>query len=460
MSTAEPFPTSVGVEGLYRAHRGDIYRFLRRELGNAADAEDATQTVFVNAHRSLVRGCVPAAPRAWLYAIARNVARRTWRDRCERPTSELDLESIPGDDASDELRRELVDALEALPERQREALLLHELGGLEYAEIARATNQSVAGVETAIFRARRACRAELTSGGALEHGAASKLLGRFVAGKLTRQEREALQKHIAICPDCAADERDQRAGRRRRGLLGWLLSVPEAIQRASALFGGPSPRGLAAVVVAVAATGGAATTFPAPGDESREPASRGTATATRATPTSPAASPLTRAAEPALAIRGQSAPRKVAPGPRQTATAAGAAAPVVVPRRDVGPSSPPEAPTAGSDPPTRDARPEATPSPPPEPQESGGSGPSAPTNEAPAPSTPVRTTFGEAVDTIEKTVGAVTGTVTTVVEQTPIVGPVVDTVAGPEGPVPLLPAEGLPPLVPPLPPLPGLGLGG
>ena len=445
MSTAEPYPTPVGVEGLYRAHRGDIYRFLARELGNAADAEDATQTVFVNAHRSLVRGCVPAAPRAWLYAIARNVARRTWRDRCERPTSELDLESLPGDDTTDELRRELVGALEALPERQREALLLHELGGLEYAEIARATNQSVAGVETAIFRARRACRAELTSGGALEHGAASKLLGRFVAGKLTRQEREALQKHIALCPDCAADERGRRAGKRRRGLLGWLLSVPEAIQRASALFGGPSPRGLAAIAVAVAATGGAAT-FPALGDDSRAPRTRGTSDATHATPTS------------AAALHGRSAAHMVAPRPpRQSATATGAARPVVVPRRDAGPSSAPVAPIGGGDPPTRDARLEATPAPTREPREPGA-GPSAPrTSEAPVPAAPVGATVGEAVDTVEKTVGGVTGTVTTIVEETPIVGPVVDTVAGPEGSVPLPQSVPLPALVPPLPPVPGLG---
>ena len=66
--------------------------------------------------------------------------------------------------------------------RQAVRVVLHELGGLEYAEIAQATNQSVAGVETAIFRARRACRAELSGGGALDHEAASKLVGRFVAG--------------------------------------------------------------------------------------------------------------------------------------------------------------------------------------------------------------------------------------------------------------------------------------
>jgi RNA polymerase sigma-70 factor (ECF subfamily) len=446
---------SGGVEGLYRAHHGDIYRFLARELGNAADAEDATQTVFVNAHRSLLRGCVPTAPRAWLYAIARNVARRTWRERCERPAAELDLDEISCDGATDELRRELVGALEALPERQREALVLHELGGLEYAEIAQATNQSVAGVETAIFRARRACRAELSGGGALDHEAASKLVGRFVAGKLTRQEREALQKHIATCPDCEADERERRAGRRsRRGLLGWLLSLPEAIQRAASLIA-PSPSGLATAAVAVAAAGGAAT-LPSLGDGSPRPSVGGSEVATAAVPASTGEATPVRPAATASVPRPRRTGQRPARGAQHAATAIDAPTPVVGPHRGRLPSveHEPGAGAAGRDTDTSPSSPDAAPTP-------AAATPRQPDRAAQAPQRPreapirpgtVGTTVDQAVDGIEQTVEETTETVTTVVEQTPVVGPVVDTVTGGAGgsapPVPV------PPLLPvPVPPL-------
>jgi RNA polymerase sigma factor (sigma-70 family) len=248
----------LGIDALYRRHGTEVYRFLLRELGNRQDAEDATQTVFVSAFRSITRGCVPRAPRAWLFAIARNAARRAWRERSLGVATDVDVDTLAGPSGADAARRDLVDALAAVPEGQRQALVLHELGGLEYAEIAAATKQTVAGVETAIFRARRTCRSELRTDGVLDHPAAEKLLTRLVAGKLTRSERESVEGHVRSCGACTEAERALRAARPRRArrLLAWLFSLPDGLQRLAGLLQAPSPRALAALAVAGAAVAG------------------------------------------------------------------------------------------------------------------------------------------------------------------------------------------------------------
>ena len=258
MTTLQLSGASTRIDALFREHRDVVYRSLLRDLGSPADADDATQTVFLSAFRSLERGCRPQAPRAWLLAIANNAARRTWRQRQRSPT-ELDPDALAGPDRPDEARQTLVEALAELPERQRKALLLRELCGLHYDEISQLTEQTVAGVETTVFRARRAVRAALLDDGALTHDAAAKLLKRFVAGKLTRQERESLQAHLANCEECTAAEAELRAPKLRRRLLSWLLSVPTALQRLVGLLeSGPGP-GLAAVGVSAVTLAGIAT---------------------------------------------------------------------------------------------------------------------------------------------------------------------------------------------------------
>ena len=156
MSAVELSPDpSVRVDALYRAHRQDVYRLLLRDLGTPADADDATQTVFLHAYRALERGCRPHAARAWLLAIAKNVARRTWRDR-NHTCDHVELDELPAAEPGDEARRDLIAVLETLPAGQRKALVLHELYGLPYEEISHLTQQSLAGVETSVFRARQA----------------------------------------------------------------------------------------------------------------------------------------------------------------------------------------------------------------------------------------------------------------------------------------------------------------
>jgi RNA polymerase sigma-70 factor (ECF subfamily) len=158
--------TQRDFERLYRRHHDEIYHFLARELGDRYEAEDITQDAFLNAFRALVRGNAPEQPRPWLYKIAQNVRRR--RHRKER-VREVPLDRAPERAApqSDIDPEELVEALSDLPAMQRQALLLREVSGLSYTELADRLNLTEAAVQMLLFRARRALRGTLRPRGTL-----------------------------------------------------------------------------------------------------------------------------------------------------------------------------------------------------------------------------------------------------------------------------------------------------
>ena len=234
--------------------------------------------------RALDRGCRPRAARAWLLAIAKNVARKRWRERVQ-PAVELDEDTLPAGNDADDARRELFAVLEELPAAQRNALVLHELYGLDYAEISALTDQTQAGIETAVFRARRTVRTAMRDAGALQHDAASKLLRRLVDGKLTRNEREAVAAHVQTCPSCAADEAALRdvKGRGRSRFVFWVLSIPSAAQRLVGLLQASPARGLGAIGACALGLAGIAGDRPVDVAK-QEPAAAGTAVVAEATP--------------------------------------------------------------------------------------------------------------------------------------------------------------------------------
>src|ERR1051325_8918017 len=151
-------------ERLYSRHVRDVYRYAAAMLGEAADAEDVTQTTFLNAYRSFQAGTRPDKPRSWLIAIAHNVCRQRFRQAQRRPrevefderVAEAAVED-PGVPSAEDLRR----ALSALPPNQRAALVMRELQGSSSTEIAGVLGISVSALETLLFRARRALREQL-----------------------------------------------------------------------------------------------------------------------------------------------------------------------------------------------------------------------------------------------------------------------------------------------------------
>ena len=151
-------------ERLYRRHRGDVYRFVLRDLRNPDDAEDVTQAAFLNAYRALQRGSEPEKPRAWLFTIAQNVTRRRFRSRAAHPYEvELDPDALVAPQSDAPSAAEIRDALRRLRPNQRAVIVLREIGGLSYAEIAETLGLSVSAVETLLFRSRRALREELAA---------------------------------------------------------------------------------------------------------------------------------------------------------------------------------------------------------------------------------------------------------------------------------------------------------
>jgi RNA polymerase sigma-70 factor, ECF subfamily len=150
-------------EELYRGHHDDVYRAALRELGNAHDAEDVTQTAFADAYRAVLRGTRPEAPRAWLLAICENVRRRRFRTAQRRPREELvdDADFPLAAELPYEQSQALAEALAALPPEQRRVFVLREIVGLSYAEIAEDVDSTVASIQMLLFRARRSLRDEL-----------------------------------------------------------------------------------------------------------------------------------------------------------------------------------------------------------------------------------------------------------------------------------------------------------
>jgi RNA polymerase sigma factor (sigma-70 family) len=152
-------------ESLYRRYVPDVYRYTLAVLRNPADAEDVTQTTFLNAYRAYKRGEEPIKPQHWLIKIAHNACLSRYQRAGRRP-QEVPLDESAELAARDEARApvpELLEALGRLPFNQRSALVMRELEGRSYREIAETLGTSVAAVETLIFRARRTLRKDRRS---------------------------------------------------------------------------------------------------------------------------------------------------------------------------------------------------------------------------------------------------------------------------------------------------------
>jgi RNA polymerase sigma factor (sigma-70 family) len=161
-------PEADATRELYERYARQIYTYCLHQLGNREEAEDATQSTFLNAFRGYKRGVDPEFESAWVYKIAQNVCLTRQRSSSRRRKVETpgDLDAmqdyVPAHQAdSDELIR-LPEALDAMPEQQRRALLLREWQGLSYKEIGEELELSQAAVETLLFRARRSLAAGLS----------------------------------------------------------------------------------------------------------------------------------------------------------------------------------------------------------------------------------------------------------------------------------------------------------
>jgi RNA polymerase sigma-70 factor (ECF subfamily) len=150
-----------------------VVKLVMRYLRDPADAEDVAQEAFIKAYRALPQFRGDSAFYTWLYRIAINTAKNALAARERQPVS-YEFDTQQGEDGPDEISRlkdpetpeglalteeirETVNAaIVALPEDLRTAIVLRELEGLSYEEIAVSMDCPVGTVRSRIFRAREA----------------------------------------------------------------------------------------------------------------------------------------------------------------------------------------------------------------------------------------------------------------------------------------------------------------
>ena len=158
-------------ETLVLEYEKNVYNIALRMTGNSEDAADMTQEAFIKAYNSLQSFRGDSKFSVWLYRIVSNVCLDFLRSKNRRPTVSLSVEDDDGEDAQLDVADEsqspelLLDrkltrdsvrrGLDSLPPDYRQILLLREIQGLSYDEIAQALSLEVGTVKSRIFRARK-----------------------------------------------------------------------------------------------------------------------------------------------------------------------------------------------------------------------------------------------------------------------------------------------------------------
>ena len=187
---------------LFERLQDPLYRYCLSILGNPEEARDALQNAMLKAYRALRGETREIAARPWLYRIARNESVSALRGR--KPLGDLDeavgvaAAGADVDAAAREQLSDLVADLRSLPERQRSALVLRELSGLDYEELGAALDISPNAARQTVFKARVSMQA--TVEGRTAHcdevrAAMSKNDGRF-------RRRRSIQAHLERCAVC------------------------------------------------------------------------------------------------------------------------------------------------------------------------------------------------------------------------------------------------------------------
>ena len=160
---------------LVERHQDAIVGTVTKMLGNSSDAEDITQLVFVRVWKHAKRYKPDSKFTTYLYTIARNLVYNESRRRSRKKTVSSDQREDdhhlqhPDDPAAQpdsslltaELQQAIDDAVQALPEKQRLAVVLRRYESLPYEEIAEVLNVSVPSVKSLLFRARTTLRESL-----------------------------------------------------------------------------------------------------------------------------------------------------------------------------------------------------------------------------------------------------------------------------------------------------------
>jgi RNA polymerase sigma factor (sigma-70 family) len=245
---------------LYERHRKSVLAVCMGVLGSRPDAEDAAQEAFAALALSLRKG-PPENLTAWLTKVARNaaidVARRRRIDT--RAQEGVPDRSVGGEGAKAEIESVMA-GIRELPEAQRTALLMRELAGHSYREIAALLEVDEAAVHGLIARARIGLRAYRE---AYDMSCAAARAA-LVAQPDGRRHDRTVRRHVRMCASCRAYKRALRGDARALRGLAPDATIPVAsggalfsgLAAKGALIGGTVAQVTAACAVSVCAIGG------------------------------------------------------------------------------------------------------------------------------------------------------------------------------------------------------------
>ncbi len=236
-----------------------MFAYARQMLrGPRQDAEDTLQDIFVRAYAGLKANDEPLALRAWLYRIAHNRCIDELRRPAPPPPEVLEMvrpltaDPIAEAEQRESLRR-LVQDVRRLPDQQRSALLMRELGGMTYAEMSDALGVSGAAVKSLLVRAR----VGLAQAAEARDTACSEIREELiVAHDRGVRPGGTARRHIRDCAGCTEFRTELRSTSRQFAALVPALG-PLAIV-ANLLGIGSSAGSSAAASSGAAASGGAA----------------------------------------------------------------------------------------------------------------------------------------------------------------------------------------------------------
>lgn len=152
----------AALDELMRRYKHPVLNFCYRLLGNATDADDVAQEVFVRIYQQRAKLDPDRPFTTWLFAVARNLCLDRLRYRKRHPTERLDsLPDLSIEPKVDDLAQHIAAAIAKLPEDQRTAVVLAEYHDLSYAEIAGIMRCSTKSVESRLYRAKQTLRTTL-----------------------------------------------------------------------------------------------------------------------------------------------------------------------------------------------------------------------------------------------------------------------------------------------------------
>ena len=221
-------------EVVYDRYHRQLLSFCRHMLARADEAEDAVQQTFISAHADLGRSERTIALRAWLFTIARNRCLSILRARRETATLEEvepETRGLAAEVQQREDLRTMLDDISRLPDDQRAALVLAELGDPDHGDIAAVVGCPKEKVKALVFQAR----SSLALSRQARDTPCEEIREQIATLRGGALRRTALRRHLRGCSGCR-EFRDEV--RRQRSAMAVLLPVVPAAGLKNAVLTG------------------------------------------------------------------------------------------------------------------------------------------------------------------------------------------------------------------------------